>query len=447
MPEDVPRESLAQRWRWWQIRRAIAGPSVWGVPVTLFFTFVLLAILTPWIDDRLSRIFDPYPSVNGGSISTVVSIIAGAMITLSGLTFTAIASVMSDGVSNLSVRIVPMLQQDRVLRWSLGVFTATFGYCLITAVSIALGEDSYQPVLATFVVTALAVVAGCCFIALVVRVTHHINPATVLKSVAKAGHEGLVGDVANYRRAAPQMRERRGTPHHTDGESATITVAGDQRSGLQLLAVNTGRLLQFERDWGAQITLLVQVGTAVPEHLPILEVTGAELTSDRRKAALGALAFGESSSPHSGPVGAIRSIVDIALKALSPAVNDPTRAAQAIDRLEDLLVVVSRHTVAVGESSLAAGWGRDWEDYVSLATDEIRQFGTTSVQIQRRLRAMFVVLLELLPEHQHPPLQRRLADLERGVDRWWHSPLDQALAAAADPQGLGTTAPRSTNAG
>lgn len=409
MPEDRARETLAQRWRWRRIRKAVAGP-----------------------------IFDPYPSVDGGSISTVVSIIAGAMITLSGLTFNAIASVMSDGVSNLSVRIVPMLQTDRVLRWSLGVFTATFGYCLITAVSIALGDDSYQPTLATFLVTALAVIAGCFFIAVVVRMTHHINPATVLRSVARAGHEGLTGEVAQYRRAAPQMRERRaGTGTGRRDEVATIAVASSERRGLQLLAVNTARLLQLERDWNAQITLLVQVGTAVPEHLPVFEVAGAQLTDDRRAAALSALAFGESSSPHSGPAAAIRSIVDIALKALSPAVNDPTRAAQAIDRLEDLLVVVSRYAVPRHESSLAAGWGRDWEDYVSIATDEIRQFGTTSVQIQRRLRAMFVVLLDLVPEHQHPPLRRRLDDLDSGVTRWWSSPLDRSLAAVADPQGLG----------
>jgi uncharacterized membrane protein len=81
----------------------------------------------------------------------------------------------------------------------------------------------------------------------------------------------------------------------------------------------------------------------------------------------------------------IRILVDIAIKALSPAINDPTTAVQTIDQIEDLLR-------RLGECDLDAGYASDangivrlifpmptWEDYLTLAFDEIRQYGVTSV--------------------------------------------------------------------
>src|SRR6187401_854436 len=97
----------------------------------------------------------------------------------------------------------------------------------------------------------------------------------------------------------------------------------------------------------------------------------------------------------------IRLLVDIAIKALSPAINDPTTAVQAIDQIEDLLRRLGRH-------DLDAGFARDpdgvlrvvvpmptWEDYLTLAFDEIRQFGMTSTQVMRRLRAVERYLIHL----------------------------------------------------
>ena len=161
------------------------------------------------------------------------------------------------------------------------------------------------------------------------------------------------------------------------------------------------------------------------------------------------MAFGDILSPDTGPFGAIRAMVDMALKALSPAVNDPTRAVQALGRIEDVLARVSprlserrRDVARHPEAVLLRRWEHSWEDHVAAATDEIRQFGTTSVQVQRRLRALFTTLLTLTPAEQHPPLRERLDALERGTDVWWQDPLDRRLAAGTDTQGLGDLTPR-----
>ena len=149
-------------------------------------------------------------------------------------------------------------------------------------------------------------------------------------------------------------------------------------------------------------------------------------------------------SAATGPFGAIRTISDIALKALSPAVNDPSRAVQALDQLEVILIRLSplvaeqeRELAGHPEDSVLRDWTRSWEEYVAAAVDEIRQFGTTSVQIQRRLRAFLTALSEVCPPSQQTALSERMAVLDRGTDRWWTDPFDRRLAVVADPEGIG----------
>src|SRR4029077_4464554 len=87
------------------------------------------------------------------------------------------------------------------------------------------------------------------------------------------------------------------------------------------------------------------------------------------------------------PKYAIRLLVDIAIRALSPAINDPTTAVQALDQIEDLLRRLGRRQLDAGYARDATGSIRvifpvpTWQDYLALSFDEIRQFGATSVQV------------------------------------------------------------------
>jgi uncharacterized membrane protein len=100
-------------------------------------------------------------------------------------------------------------------------------------------------------------------------------------------------------------------------------------------------------------------------------------------------------------VAAIRLLVDIAIRALSPAVNDPTTAVQALDQIEDLLRRLGCRQLEAGYALDAAGKIRvifpvpTWQDYLALAFDEIRQFGAASIQVDRRLRTALIGLTTL----------------------------------------------------
>src|SRR5262249_40069012 len=143
------------------------------------------------------------------------------------------------------------------------------------------------------------------------------------------------------------------------------------------------------------------------------------------------------------PTFAFRLIVDIASKGLSPAINDPTTAVLALDQIHHLLRHVGGRRLDNARVRDAFGRLRlivrtpDWEDFVVLAVTEIRQFGGTSIQIARRLRAMLEDLIDTLPTERRQPLQQELELVKRSAERCFPEPEDRALAGIGDSQGVG----------
>jgi uncharacterized membrane protein len=143
------------------------------------------------------------------------------------------------------------------------------------------------------------------------------------------------------------------------------------------------------------------------------------------------------------PTFAFRILVDVALKALSPAINDPTTAVLALDQIHRLLRMVGKRHLRTDEISDETEQLRvilrtpNWEDFVHLAFTEIRHCGGSSLQVVRRMRAMIENLTETLPVHRHAALREQLDLLDRGVQAQFVFPEDLALARVPDPQGLG----------
>jgi uncharacterized membrane protein len=155
------------------------------------------------------------------------------------------------------------------------------------------------------------------------------------------------------------------------------------------------------------------------------------------------IAVGQERTLEQDPTFPLRIMVDIALKALSPAINDPTTAVLALDRIHDFLRIVGNRYLGDGRIRDLKGRLRlvyptpDWEDFVRLAATEIRHVGCTSIQIARRLRAMLEDLIQALPESRAALLRRELALLQRSVERSFDEPEDRALAGVRDWQGVG----------
>jgi uncharacterized membrane protein len=136
-------------------------------------------------------------------------------------------------------------------------------------------------------------------------------------------------------------------------------------------------------------------------------------------------------------------IVDIAIKALSPAINDPTTAVQALDQIEDLLLRLGRRRLEIGNYHDNSGALRlvipfpTWDDFLRLALDEIRFCGANSVQVTRRMMALIKSLLRVLPVERHAALRHWERRVQGTILRTFADAEEKQDAAVADRQGLG----------
>ncbi|KJF23050.1 DUF2254 domain-containing protein [Rhodococcus sp. AD45-ID] len=449
-PATTPKWRLSDALRWRRTRRRLRTVPVWRLPVLLVVAAFFLA---DTLIDLDSSVFDGFGSdsleyaVDPGATATLLSVIAGGMITLTGLVFTAITLAMQFGASQISVRVVPMLAQQRVMRWSIGMFLATFVYSIIVALDLALNTQHSAPQISTYTALFLAIISAILFIALVSRVGSILNSSRLLRWIAAEGRSAIVRSYPHYDEstldatAAPVVAN----PALADDESADLLIVRLRHlspNGRILLAINLPRLERLASKWGVSIAVVPGIGEFVAQNAPLFEVRGTSMAI-RPDSLMSCLVFGDTHGPVVGPAAAIQSIVDIALKALSPAINDPGRAVQALDHIEDLLVLLAPRVHADSATSTLTrirGQQRTWTDYVSIATDEIRHFSTNSAQVQRRLRAVFTTLLAACPVDQHAPLLERLDAMDAELTREWTGELDIRLAGVADPQGLGSEA-------
>jgi uncharacterized membrane protein len=136
-------------------------------------------------------------------------------------------------------------------------------------------------------------------------------------------------------------------------------------------------------------------------------------------------------------------VVDIAIRALSLAVNDPTTAVQALDRIEGLLVELYRRApgpaLMLDADGVAVGRvpAPTWTQYLKLGLIEIRHYGSSSAQVGRRLHALYDHLIAEIDEAARPriELERRL--LDEALAGFFPDPDEQAIVSRPDRLGLG----------
>ncbi len=135
--------------------------------------------------------------------------------------------------------------------------------------------------------------------------------------------------------------------------------------------------------------------------------------------------------------------MDIASKGLSPAINDPTTAVLAIDRIHHLLRHLGSRQLDDEKVRDSTGCVRliyrtpNWEDFVALGVTEIRHFGDSSIQVMRRLRGMLETLIKTLPEERAAALRQELKVLKKTAEHFFQEPEDRAMADRSDSLGVG----------
>jgi len=253
-----------------------------------------------------------------------------------------------------------------------------------------------------------------------------VELGSMLAEVTERGRRVLDGVYADEPlREAGKSRGPRALP---DGRREVVWPG---RSGV-IQDVDVPRIIAAARSADAVVEIAVPTGETVHHRATVAVIHGsADPSLDA--AVVKAVRTGTGRTFEQDPALAIRILVDIALRALSPAINDPTTAVQVLDCEEGLLRMLVGRDLDVGE--IAGPHGRTrvlltlptWDDYVALAVDEIVEAGAGHVRIGRRVQRLLHDLLALAPESRRPPLQVRLDDL---LSRW---PLPDAGAGSVTP--------------
>jgi uncharacterized membrane protein len=406
-----------------------------------------------WIVPLLAVVFEQvgirFTSIIGNSLrwapgfSITVAEASGAMdtiqtLTISFLVFTFGSMLVAIQVASaqLTPRIIAtMLLRDNMIRFTVGLFVFT----LLLAVGTKSRLDDPLPA----AMVTLAILAGlasiAAFLFLIDYTARLLRPTAICQRVAERG-------IAVIESVYPDAIEHPYTPRQrllTPVEPARIVVH-DGRSAV-VLAINLKALVNLAKVADGVIELLPRVGDFVASGEPLFRLFGGATTlSDRVLQAQ--VAVGPERTIEQDSTFAFRVIVDIAIKALSQAINDPTTAVLALDQLHRLLRVVGRrhlHDDSVyddrGELRLILPTP-NWDEFVELVFSEIRLYGAPNFQVARRLYAMLDDLMAILPDTRRLALQRQLNVLNQTLERLHLLPDDLALARHPDRQGLGGSA-------
>lgn len=328
--------------------------------------------------------------------------------------------------------IATTLLSNNVVRYTVGLFVFSFLFSIATLNRV----ETHVPQFLVFVTGLLGFACLAAFLFLIDYAARLLRPVALVQRVGEAGLEVVnsvypeeLGEARNRDSARIELKTPARTVFHT-GNSAIV------------IAVNISALLIKASSSNGVIELVPQVGDFVGRGEPLFLLhRGATSISDHILES--AIIFGSERTLEQDPLFAFRILVDIAIKALSPAINDPTTAVLAIDQLHRLLRRAGLRSLRTDYLIDPTGEVRvflrtpDWEDFVHLAFTEIRFYGAENIQIARRVRAMLLNLMNTLPADRHPALQQELSLLDRMVEKFYVLPEDLILARVPDAQGLG----------
>lgn len=396
-PQPFPRVPEARVRR--LVRRVLT--PFWVVPAGWCVAAVIAGVLLPEADGGAND-FLPFIFQGGADgARAVLSTIAGAMISVTGLVFSITIVVLQLASSQFTPRVLRTFLDDRITQHTLGVFAASFLFALTVLRSIddSAPEGAVVPQLAVTAAFLLVLGAVAMFLAFIHHIANAISVGTIIQRVADQTRSLLE---RSGRRGELLPAER---PVLTSG--AHQTVARARRTG-RLDAVDFGQLVRTACAHDARIELLYPLGSFVPAGAPLALIHLAEPTGTDWDEAVGrGVDLRRERSMEQDVTFGLRRLVDIAERALSPGINDPTTAVQVLDELHDILrsiaSVADPYPVQHDADGVARLVTKEWtfEKYLDLAVDEIARWGRDGVQIPARIDEMLSDLaVAAAPEHR-----------------------------------------------
>jgi uncharacterized membrane protein len=416
--------------------------SLWAVPLLGTVVGSGLAVVDLLLEGRVA--LPPGWSYSASTASALLSAVAAAMVGMVGLVVTIGVLVVQMATGTLSPRFMRLWYRDRLQKVVLAAFTATFAFAYILLSEVGTGGVPNLGV----TVAGIAVTFDLFLLLLYLdRFVHALRPVAVAAAMVEAGL--AVVDAAV--RAGDARPVPASTPPQSAGSQSSLAVRCDRSGAIQ--AVHVPGIVDLTARRRLVCDLRRTVGDFVIVGDVLAELSGRADENDAR-AVRGMVALGHERTIDQDPAFAIRIVVDIAIRALSPAVNDPTTATQMINHIGSLLSAIGCqelngrgvHLDRNGVVRLTVPT-RSWQDYLQLGVSEILQYGAESPQVCRRLRALLVDLERTVQPQNRAAVSDHLALLDRTVSGTFTDPDLRHFALVEDRQGIGGASETASRAG
>ena len=402
---------------------------------------IVLGLVFPHLEYRYLKDFAHGVTV---PIATALfSSIASGMLAFTGIVFSLAFVMVQFSSTAYSPRLVFWLSRDPVIWHGMGIFTATFLYSIVALAWVDRGGSNRVPFLSMWLVILL-LIASVMVLGLLVQRLALIQVQGVLRFIGNKGR-GVISEILPPMTQAEAESEEHGTISTAAMPDLPVTqVIVHAGEPMAIAAYDVRRLTDLAQKAGGLMVMPFAVGDTVIDGDCLLTLLGGHMALPQVEL-LSAVRLERERTFEQDPKYALRLLVDIAIRALSPAVNDPTTAVQALDQIADLLR-------RLGGRQLRIGWIKDerdvlrltfptptWEDYLSLAFDEIRFYGATSLQVMRRLRTALFDLASGVPPQRQAAIRHYIAHLDISVKTAIKDSEDQTTALQQDRQGLGVS--------
>ncbi len=420
----------------WRRRYALNSylrSSMWLLPLVAYLiSFVMIRVLS-LVDDWLQWSWGWTLTVS--NVDAILNVFIAGILSFIVFTFGSLLIAIQVASAQLTPRVIATtLLRDNTLRMVVALFVLAFTFDM----GVSARTEEQVPYLLVTVALVLSITSIAAFLYLIDYAARLLRPVSIVWRLGEAGlaviEKVYPETIKGVHKPSPPLPSLGSTAREVlhDGKAAIV------------LAVNLSTLkFEAERSGGV-IEFAHRVGDFVAMGDPLFRLHGDAASADdgRLRACV---AMGAERTIEQDATFAFRIIVDIAIKALSRAINDPTTAVLALDQLHRLLRAVGqRH---LHDDILRTAAGRlcavfrtpNWEEFVQLSCREIRLYGAENFQIARRLRAMLEDLMRVLPETRAPALREELELLDKTLERLNLLPQDLALARNADLQGLGAS--------
>lgn len=395
-----------------------ADRSLYVRPALILAALAALAVALPFAEERvevlraLGRRLTWAVPAEPAAVQVVLGTIAGSVMTVVSIVYSVLIVALSLASMQFSPRILAGYMRDRTSQRILGLFIGTFTYCLLVLRSTHSVPEPFVPTASVFGALLLALACLGSLLFFVHHMAKAIQANHIVDRIATETEQIIDAVLPARSGATPEAPPRPpGTPDHVVRAAASGYV--------QLLAV--GELADIARARGVTLHVVRAMGQFVPEGGQ-LAVADGPLDEETCAACRDAFDLGPVRTMQDDLELGIRQIVDIALKAISPAVNDPSTAVTCIDHLSRLLGRIARRgdpeTVRRDEATGRAlvvlptvGFART----LDLAMNQIRQYGRGDVAVLLRMTRALGDVADMTDRPQHLAAIARHAAMLRAV--------------------------------